>query len=494
MAIGAGRRRLVGQLLTETFALALVAGLVGLAFGAIATRALVGLVPASVAPPDLVAIGVNGAVLAFTLGVVLLTAFGCGLIGAMSMPIEDAAPHYLGSGKASVPASARRATSTLVAAEVALAVVLLLGAGLVLKSFAALVSVDPGFQLERIAALRVALPAERYGEADARGAFLQQAFDAIRAVPGVEEAGAAIVVPLTGNNWTVGFERVDQPVPEGERPPEVGWQLASGGYFRTLRIPLVAGRLFDARDRPDSPPVVIVSEAIQQRFFPGESAIGHLLDVGQRPAEIVGVVGDIRRAGLRDEPWADLYFPLEQSPDTQMTVLVRTSADPAQIVAPVIAALRNIEPNVVVRNPTSLEQIAADSIQDTRLLLWLLGLFALLSLALASVGIYGVMAYAVRQRTREIGTRVALGAQRSAIVWMVMRQGGAITLTGLALGIAIASLSIGTLRSLLYGVSAFDAGVALAATGVLIAAAAIACYIPARRAAGVDPASTLQEE
>lgn len=494
LALGAGRSNLVRQLLFESLALSLVSGLAGLVLAVLGGRALAGLVPDAVAPPEFTDVGINGPVLAFTLAVVVLTAVGCGLVAALSAPMENAAQSFLGSTKSTAPASARRATSALVVAEVALAVVLLMGAGLILRSFAALISVDPGFQVDRVLTMNITIPADRYSDLEARENFWQRAFEAIREVPGVRAVGAAVVTPLTGNNWTVGLQRTDQPLAPGERPPEVGWQLASGGYFRALRIPLISGRFFDEQDRPGSRPVVVVSKAIERRYFPGGSALGHTLRVGDETAEIVGVAGDIRRAGLRDEPGADLYFPLEQNPGADMTLFVHTGADPAGIVQPVQAALREVERDALLQNPKTLDDIAADSIRDTRLLVWLLGLFASIALVLAAVGTYGVMAYAVRQRTREIGTRVALGAQRHAIVWMVVRHGGTIALAGVAAGMMIAAIVFGALRSLLFSVSAFDPIVLVAATGALVVTTLLACYIPARRAAGVDPARILQDE
>lgn len=493
MTLGASRSRLVGQLLTESLALALVAGGVGLGIAVIGARGLGSMVPESAAPPDLGSIGLNGPVLAFGLLVVLLTAFGCGLVAALSTPVENAAQHFVGSGKTTMSAAARRATAGLVVAEVALAVVLLLGAGLIIRSFAGLVSVDPGFKVDGVLTMTVSLPADRYSEEPAREAFWQRALTAIGAVPGVEAVGVAVVTPLTGNNWTAGFERADQVLAVGERAPEVGWQLASAGYFQALKIPLRHGRYFDRQDHLGSPSVVIVSEALERRFFPGDSAVGHRIRVGKETAEIVGVVGSIRRAGFRDEPRADLYFPFELSPQTAMTLFVRGAGDPEQMTVPVKSALRQIESNVVTLNSAPFSRIAANSVRDTRLVLWLLGVFAVVALLLAAVGISGVMAFAVRQRTREIGTRIALGADRGTIIRMVMRQGGAMAALGAVIGLAVGVVATRGLQSLLYGVSPYDPLVVAAAIVILVGTTLAACYIPARRAASVDPARTLQE-
>jgi predicted permease len=302
-----------------------------------------------------------------------------------------------------------------------------------------------------------------------------------------------VVVPLTGNNWTVPFERFDQPVAAGERPPDVGWQAASGGFFQALQIPLIEGRLFDERDRPGAQPVVIISEAIQQRFFSGENAVGRQLKLGDGTAEIVGVVGNIRRAGLDDEPRADMYLPFESNPSGQITLFVRTRAEPALVVDGVRSALRVIEPSTAVLGTRTLAEIASESIRVTQLVLWLLGVFATLALVLAAVGIYGVMAYAVRQRTREIGTRMAVGATRPDILWLVMRQGALVGGLGIGAGLLIGLAATRSLRSVLFGVSAADPLTLLVATAVLVLTTLLACYIPARRASAVDPARTLSQ-
>jgi putative ABC transport system permease protein len=392
-----------------------------------------------------------------------------------------------------VSPAARRATTSLVAAEVALAVVLLIGAGLILRTFSALLAVDPGFQPEGVVTMEVTVPAGRFENPDAALAFYRRTFDELKANRNVSEVGAAVVVPLTGNNWTVGFERADRPLPAGERPPEVGWQLASGGYFRAMRIPLVAGRLFDERDGPRGKPAVIVSEAIQRRFFPTDSAVGRSVKLGNTTMEIVGVVGNIRRAALTDEPRADMYFPFERAPGNSINLFVRSSAEPAAVVRLVQSTLRSSEPGTIVEGMRTLSSVANESMQVTRLALWLLGIFAATSLMLAAVGIYGVMSYAVRQRTREIGTRVALGATRGDIVWLVMRQGVGIAAVGMVIGLMSGLAAARSLSTILYGITPSDPMTLACAAGVLAITMMAACYVPARRAASVDPARTLAE-
>jgi putative ABC transport system permease protein len=491
VSLGAGRARLVAQSLAESLVLATLAGAAGVALAAWAAPAMVRLVPASVNLPILTDVGVDRGVLAFAVALTLLTTVVFGLITAFGIRVGDPAGALVNPGRVTATAAARRAAAALVVVETALAIVLLTGAGLVLRSFARLLSVDPGFTTERVLSLDIALPGDRYREAPARSAFYARAFEALRRIEGVESAGIATVTPLTGNNWTVPFERTDRPVPAGQRPPDVGWQSASGGYFTTLQIPLRAGRLFQETDRPGGAPVVIISEAIAQRFFPGEDPIGKRVRGDDGPAEIVGVVGDIRRAALTDGPRADVYFPREQSPQNVATLFVRTSGDPREAVTAVRSTLRAIEPLVALRAIQTLGDVARESVQTTRLVLWLLGVFAVSALALASVGIYAVMSYAVRRRTREIGTRLALGATPGHILWLVMREGIAVAGLGAAVGVAAGIAGARLLSGILFATSPGDPVTLGAAALILLAVAALACYIPARRATRVDPVATL---
>ncbi|HVT40761.1 MAG TPA: ABC transporter permease [Gemmatimonadaceae bacterium] len=495
MALGAGRARLAGQLLTESLVLALVSSLAGVLVAQWGARALVGLIPKSVTIPGLMDVRINGTVLGFALGITVLATLAFSLVAALTVRSESAGAALVTGSRATMSVMARRATSGLVVAEIALATVLLVGAGLILRSFAGLLSVDPGFRYDHVLTLNIAVPADRYRDAGARDAFYARAFDALRAVPDVKDVGAAAVVPLTGNNWTVGFERPERPVQPGEHPPEVGWQVASGGYFKALQIPLVAGRLFDDRDRPGGGKVVIISEAIQKRFFPEGSAVGRQYKLGEQLMEIVGVVGDIRRTGLRDDPRADLYFPFESAAPTGTNLFVHTSSDPAHVLASVQGALRTVEPRTIfLETPRTLAEIASESVRVTQLVLWLLGIFAATALVLAAVGIYGVMSYVVRQRTREIGTRIALGATRHDILWLVMRQGAMIAALGTVGGIVAGLAAVRWLRSLLYGTSSWDPVTLGVAAAVLAATTLVACLVPARRAAAVDPARTLAEQ
>jgi putative ABC transport system permease protein len=492
-ALGAGRARLAAQQLSESLVLALVAGAAGVGLAYWGAPALVALIPPSVAVPGLREVGINRGVLAFALGVSGLSALVFAFIGTVTSRPQAAGA--LGTrGEAGAGRGARRAASALVVCEVALAIVLLVGAGLVLRSFARLLSVAPGFRTDNVLTMDVALPADRYSEPAARRAFYDRALPALGQLAGIAHVGAAVVTPLTGNNWTVPFERADRPVASGERPPDVGWQLASGDYFRALGIPLAAGRLFDRRDGPESATVVIISAAVQRQFFAGENPVGMRVRLGPDTAEIVGVVGDIRRAGLTDQPRADMYFPFEHAPQIGITLFIRTVNDPTAALAPIAGTLKTMEPRILVTGSSTLDEIARESMSTTRLLLWLLGIFAAVALALASIGVYGVMSYAVRQRTREIGTRMALGATGRHIVWSMMRHGLGIAACGLSLGLGTSLLASQSLNTVLYGVTAGDPLTFGLAAGTLALSTLAACYVPARRAARVDPARTLAVE
>jgi predicted permease len=491
VALGAGRSRLVAQSLAESLVLATIAGAAGILIAHWATPALVSLVPASINLPVLSDVGLDRAVLLFTAGLALFTTLVFGAISAFGIRVDNATAALVNPGRVSASVAARRASSVLVVVETALAIVLLTGAGLVLRSFARLLSVDPGFKTDRVLTLDIALPGDRYRDEAARSAFYTRAFDELRRVQGIESIGSATVMPLTGNNWTVPFDRADRPVPAGQRAPDVGWQAATGGYFTTLQIPLREGRLFAPSDRPGGPTVVIISEAVRDRFFPGESPIGRRIRGGDDGAEIVGVVGNIRRASLTDSPRADMYFPGEQGPQHSTTLFIRTSGDPRAAVANVRSTLRSIEPLIVLRGIQTMDDVARESVQTTRLALWLLGLFALIALTLASVGIYGVMSYAVRQRTREIGTRLALGATQGNILWLVMRDGMLVAGLGAVIGLLFGFGAARSNRGLLFSTSPGDPLTLGLATMLLMLVALTACYIPARRATRLDPRESL---
>jgi putative ABC transport system permease protein len=269
--------------------------------------------------------------------------------------------------------------------------------------------------------------------------------------------------------------------------------VASGGFFKALRIPLKSGRLFDERDRPGNPQVVIVSDVLEWRYFGHESAVGRHIRLGQQTLEIVGVVGSIRRAALSDEPRADMYLPFEWNPGLAITLFIRTNGDPALALAPIQQVLRELEPNIAFTATRTLGEVTEESTRVTRLVLWLLAAFAISALLLAAVGIYAVMAYAVRQQTREIGTRMALGALRGDILGLVLRQGAWIALLGIGLGLGAGLAAAQALRSILYGVSTADPLILSASALLLVLTTMLACYVPARRAAGVDPARSLTE-
>lgn len=491
-ALGAGRGRLVAQLLVESLVLALAAAVLSILAAQWVTHALLLVVPKSIAVFGLADAGLDRPAIAFAVGASMLVALV--LAAVSSVMAGGSASPALASSRTSTSASARRIGTAIVTAEVALSIVLLFAVGLIGKSFARLLAVDPGFRVDHVTAVEVRVPEARYKKPEAARAFFDRAFAAVAAQPGVAQVGAAVVTPLTGNNWTVGFERADRPLPAGERPPDVGWQLASRGYFGALQIPLRSGRLFDVTDTPATRPVVIVSQAVERRFYAGERAVGHSVKVDGTAMEIVGVVGDIRRADLRDDPRADVYFPCEQRPATNISLFVRTTGDEGITRAALGSALRALEPDVMIQEPVRMADVRSDSVQVPRLLLTLLSGFAALALALASVGIYGVMSYVVRLRTREIGTRMALGATGKQIAWLVMRGGAVIAVVGTAIGAAAALAASRVLSSVLYATSAADPGAMAATTLVLVATILAACALPARRASRVDPARTLADQ
>ena len=289
-------------------------------------------------------------VLLFAAAITLMTTVTFSLFSGLGLRRDNTAGRLVSPGRVSTGAAVRRATSALVVAEIALAIVLLSGAGLVLRSFSNLLSDRSGVH-QLIGCSRSTSPCRRIVIVrSARATRCTSACSsAVGRLPGVEQAGAAAVTPLTGNNWTVPFDRADKPVPPGQRPPDVGWQSATGGYFRALRIPLRDGRYFGPQDGPKAPAVVIISEAVAERFFTGERAVGHRVRLGDAQAEIVGVVGNIRRAALTDTPRADMYFPMEHAPSGSATLFIRTTTDPTSIVPSLRTTLRSIEPVITLR-------------------------------------------------------------------------------------------------------------------------------------------------
>jgi len=499
-ALGASRGRAIGQLLTESVALGLLGGGLGLALALASLRLLVRLIPAEV--PRLNAMGLDARLLSFAFLVSLLAGILFGLAPALRVSkigltesLKESGP---GSGSGGNKHS--RLREALVVSEVALAVVLLLGAGLLIQSFLCLTRVDPGFGPHRVLTFQLDSPA---GLEDARiPAFFREVVARLRVLPGVRSASAVASLPLTGDNIGSSIEIEGAPTPLGSRP-RADFNAVEPNYFRTLGIPRLAGRDFTELDDSKSAPVVIVNRTLAQRFFPNQDplgkhvrpGIGNGYFPGEPPMrEIVGVINDVKQSGLGSEAAPEVYAPLAQSPFGTMLLVVRTANDPLSTVEAARRQVASLDKNLPIYNVETLDQYFAQSAAEPRFITLLMGGFAGLALLLACLGIYGVISYIVAQRAHEIGIRMALGAQKGDVLRMVIGEGLRPALAGVAIGIAGALKLTRLLSSLLYGIKPTDALTFIAVAVILTSVGLLASYIPARRATKVDPMVVLRYE
>jgi putative ABC transport system permease protein len=502
MALGAGRARIVRQLLTESMLLSVGGGLLGLVLAYAGMRALVGIMPANT--PRLEGVSLDRVVLGFTLFVSMVSGLVFGLIPAFQTARPDTSETLKEGGRGSSGGPARhRARALLVVSEVALALVLLIGAGLMLKSFLRLLDADPGFSSDRVLVMTVSLPQARYDEPAKSRAFFEQVRERLQGTRGIEALG--ITTPLLGG-WQTGFRVEGQPAPPPGQGPSTDINRVSGEFFRAMGIRLVRGRYFTEQDREGQPLVCIVDETMAKTHWPGEDPIGKRLRLGggghgaeEKPwLTVVGVVAHVKNYGVDQESRVETYLPARQDPIGFATVVVKTTADSAGVAAAVRAAVQAVDKDVPVFSVRPLSEIVADGRAPKRLSAQLLGAFAALALLLAAIGIYGVMSYSVTQQTLEIGIRVALGAQRRDILKLVVGQGMALAGIGVALGLALAfSLAFGlaeALSTILFRVSRTDPPTYALVPVVLTGVALLACYVPARRALRVDPMRALRSE
>jgi putative ABC transport system permease protein len=495
-ALGASRMRVVRQLLTESVLLALVGGGLGLLVAMWGVDLLVAASPAEL--PRVREIGLDAHVLGFTAAVALLTGILFGLAPAMQASKLDLNESLKEGGRGSTESLRRnRVRSLLVISEIALSLVLLVGAGLLIRSFVYLLNVSPGFDAQAILTVDLPLSRSKYPSGEQQAAFVEQAIERTRQVPGVGSAAAVNIVPLSGNGRQSSFTVEGRPVPPGQEP-DAEASTVTPDYFQTMGIPLRKGRVFTDRDRKDAPPVMIVSETFARRFFPGEEPLGKrlVIDDDKQPFEIVGIVGDIHHQGLETESYPEYYLSFYQLPERQVNLMVRAAAasSPAAIQTGVRNAIKQMDKDQLIWDSKPMQQLLAESVSRQRFNMLLLAIFAALALILAAVGIYGVMSYSVTQRTHEIGIRLALGAQTGDVLRMVVRQGMTLALVGVVLGLVASFAVTRVMESLLYGVTATDALTFGAVSVVLAGIALLACLIPARRATRVDPMIALRYE
>ncbi|MBV9925153.1 MAG: ABC transporter permease [Acidobacteria bacterium] len=497
-ALGASRWRLVRQLLTESVLLSVAGGAVGLLLAMWGVDLLLRLNENQI--PRAAEIGLDSNVLLFTLGVSVLTGIVFGLAPAFQtsgVNLHDTLKEGGRSGRVGVRRGVRNA---LVVAEMAFAVILLVGAGLLIRSFMRLQQVNPGFQPRGVLAMLVSLPPNQYGDQARRAAFDRQLLEQLRALPGVKGAATNTSLPMSGWNQSGSFRIEGRTVAANESSPHGARWMPSEDYFQTMGISLIKGRYFDARDTAEAPGVAIIDETLARKYWPDEDPLGKRITFEGGPQqprwrEVVGVVAHVRNEGLEGESRGQYYVPYAQrANNTDIFVVVRTDGDPAQLAPAVRGRIASVDPDLPVYKVTTMEKMVSDSLAQRRFSMTLFGVFAALALALAVVGLYGVMSYAVAQRTHEIGLRMALGAQGRDVLRMVVGQGMGLVAVGLALGLAGAFVLTRLMASLLYDVSAADP-LTYAGIAVLLAAVAfLASYLPARRATKVDPMVALRYE
>jgi len=495
LALGAPRRRLMRQLLTESVVLGLLGGAAGLL---VAQWGLAFLL--AISPVDLTGLGhvrLSYGVLAFTAAVAIVTAIVSGLAPAVESARVDVQESLkAGSRQVGIGLRSRRLRYALVVSEIALAVVLLTGAGLLMRTFASMRAIDPGLETRNVLTMRVSLPLAKYSGDPQRLRFFEQAVARIGALPGVESAGAISFLPFAGLGAATDFTIVGQPPPPPGQAPVVDVRVCDNGFFATMHVPLVRGRLFTERELRDKSDVVIVNEALVKQHFPNEDPIGKqlVIDMSDSPpaTTIVGVVGDVRYMNLVTAPRPMSYWPHPQLTYSAMTLTVRTAADPLALAPVVERAIQNIDKDQPVSDVRTMDQWIAKSLEQARFNALLLAVFAGVALLLASLGIYGVMSYAVSQRTSEIGVRLALGADEGAIVRLIVGNGIALAAAGLAIGVVLAVVLSRTMSALLYETSAWDPATFAAVVVTLGLVAILASYLPARRASHVTPVEALR--
>jgi predicted permease len=498
-ALGAGRGRIIRQLLTESVVLAVLAGMLGVGLASLAVRGLVLLAPAEL--PRLDAVRLNPVVLAFTVGVTLASGVLAGLAPALWSAVRDPSTTLRsGARVGSGTVGARRVRQAMVVGQIALALLVLVGAGLLLRSLANLQRADLGFARESLVIATMSIPPDRLGDRQEHVAMVDAVIERLRALPGVQAATMVTRPPFSGaGGWDAPYTGAGQSTESREANPVLNLELAGADYFATLGIPIVRGRAFTEQDREDAVPVVIVSEAVARRTWPGEDPVGKQIKLGfpESPTPwhtVVGVVAETRYRELVT-PRPSIYFPIRQfGGPVPMSVGLRTQVDPASLIPAVRGALREVDPNLLLVEAAPLTQLLAAPLARPRFSAVLLGVFAASALVLAAVGIYGVMAAHVRQRWHEIGVRMALGARSGDVRRLVLGQGLVLALTGTAMGIVAAFAGTRILSASLFGVSPTDPLTFAGVASLLILVAIAACYLPARRATRVDPMVTLRSE
>lgn len=498
-ALGASRGRLLARMGLEGLVLGVAGGLLGLALGWLALRFLLPFAPEALF--RLGEIELSAPVLAFTFAVSLVSVVVFALIPAWrSSRPELQETLKEGAGRSTDGAGHRRLRSGLVVGQIALALLMLVGAGLLLRSFLEVTSQEPGFDPEGVLTGSVVLPQARYPDPAQQARFFQEAVDRLETLPKVDSVAAVLTIPFGSSSVSLSFHREGQP-PEPGRSPVAGVNVLTADYFDTLGIPLLGGRTFQPSDHLDAPPVAVVNVEMARQFFDGENPLGQRLtfhDPGDEDLEwvtVVGLVGDVRHEGLENPVRPEIYLPYSQNPWRFATFLIRAeSGDPMNLAPRVREAILTVDPLQPVDSFTTLAETVHGSLAERRFLLLLIGVFAGLALLLATLGLYGIVSHLVTQRTREIGVRMALGADRTRMLLSVVGRGLTLAGLGVALGLAAALALVRGLESLLYGVRPFDPLAFAAVCFVLLAAASAAAFVPARRAASVDPAVALKGE
>jgi predicted permease len=497
-ALGAGRGRILRQFLTESVVLSLAGAAAGVLLAWWLLRLVVRFGPEDI--PRLADVALDGR----ALGVTALVAIGTGVLFGLVPALQSAAPDLArtlregGRGVRSRAASARL-RATLVVGELALAVMLLAGAGLMIRSFQQLLRVDLGFEPERVLTFQTTLPDAKYDTIPKIRALVSAYAERLRAIPGATETAVAMFAPVSGSSFIITIEHIDGfPDPEAGKEEASSIRTVGPGFFRTLGIRLVRGRDFTDQDRAGAPGVAIVNQAAVKKFFQGQDPLGRRIEIGwgidgdRVGGEVVGVVADVREDGVAEEAQPILYFPFDQATPGGFTTIVKAAGSTAPVLSAARAALRELDPELPIYNVRTMEDRVAESVAQPRFYTVLLAGFAGVALLLAAVGIYGVMSYSVGQRTGEIGVRMALGARPGDVLRLVVRQGMTLAVVGLALGVAAALASGRVMSSMLFGVKPSDPATFVGVLLVLSAVALLACWLPARRAARVDPMAALR--